>query len=108
MKDIEVLAIGLFERYARSRTGKHHDWNYLARDRQIEWMEEVVIYNEHILEQIRGRLKPPPGPLPGDATYGIGYKDGLRVKYQEVMAVLDSLDADLKNQLDLIKNPPQE
>ncbi len=108
MKELELLAIDLFNRFSLKQNGRSYDWNYLSRDRQIEWMKEVVINLEFVLDKVRGKIKLPPGSASNEAAYGAGFKDGLRTKHLEIMQVIDDLDQNLKAQLDQIINPPQE
>lgn len=106
MKDIETLAIGLFNRFSQKKDGRTYDWNYLSKDRQIEWMKEAVIHTEFLLKNIRDRVKPVPGPSSNPASYELGFLAGQQSERMKFIQLLEYLDQDLKNQLSNIINPP--
>lgn len=107
MKEIEVLAKGLFQRYSMKMDGVIYNWQYLSRERQIEWMKEVIIHTEFLLKNIRDRIKPIPASSNNPASYEIGFLAGQQNERLKFIKILESLDSDLKNQLDSIINPPQ-
>jgi len=99
MKEIEKLAIGLFDKHALRNDGRVYDWNYLSRDRQIEWMKEVLVNVNFVLSEIRGKLKAPPAVLPSEPSYGVGFKNGMQVKHHEFTEMLNEIQVNLANQL---------
>lgn len=98
MTDLELLAIGLFNRFAFIK-GKKADWNYLSKERKIEWMKECIVHIDYLVKEINSRVKPAPKPKPKDTSFALGYYSGLQSEKLENEKLLDYLSTNLKNQL---------
>lgn len=108
MTQIELLAKGLFERFAEKKGKRIPNWHYLSEERQIEWMKEVIIHIEYLTKEIRNKLKEPPKPSKGEASYGLGFINGLQTKHLEFIGFLYDTEKDLKQQLEKIINPTKD
>lgn len=99
MKEIEKLAIGLFQKHSLRADGRTYDWNYLSRERQIEWMKESLLNLTYAVSELEGKLKVPPPPNPNESSYWMGFKQGLHAKHIEYITELRLLVTTLANQL---------
>lgn len=95
MINIEDLAKEMFERFA-SNSGTIAKWEYLSRDRQKVWIQDVTLIADRLLLEIRKDVKPPtPMKHKADTSYALGYKDGRKEEKILFITLLQQYHEDL-------------
>ena len=107
MKDLDIIAINLFNEYSNAKIGMNSNWNYLGEERKIEWLKEIVFLIGQITANLKDKLKLPPNPSKNETSYGLGFLNGITTERIKVLQMLEYYDTELKKQLELIINPPQ-
>lgn len=86
---LEVYASSLFEQYCKRQQIKA-SWQYLSGQRKLVWLDEALYLMLTSIEAIKKSLKPLP-KMQGQASYEMGYYNGLFQERQATITHLDSL-----------------
>lgn len=90
MKKLEGMARELFNRYAE-RSGLRVNWNYLADDRKLVWMNDVILLADYFLENLKAEMKPIPNSAKSSTVYESGFNDGVRSERTSFTVLIEEL-----------------
>lgn len=103
MKTLVHLSRELFTTYSLKTKGRAGKWEYLRKDRQLEWAKEVLIMFEYVYQEFKSTIR----PLPLDnvtSIFGRGYLEGQRNERIYFTQVLESVHKDLLDQYEDMRN----
>lgn len=81
MKNLEGMALDLFNKFSLKETGKVGDWLYLSNERKIAWMADALVMANYFYKEVLLSIKPLAPTQKHDTVYAVGYADGARSQH---------------------------
>lgn len=98
---LEVYAANLFSEYC-NRQGIGGSWAYLSPRRKLVWLEEALFLLKSSIQELRKQFKPL-GKPGGQASFEIGYNQGMSAERLSTISLLDYLESSLEDQFEELK-----
>jgi hypothetical protein len=90
MKTLDGMAREIFNRYA-AKSGVKANWNYLASERKLVWMKDIILLSNYFLENLKAEIKPIPSNQRSTTVYESGFNDGVRSERTSFIVLAESL-----------------
>lgn len=103
---LEVYAAKLFNRFC-DRQGTKGKWDYLSSTRKLVWIEEAYVLLKSSILELKGAFKPLK-PNKAQASFEIGYNQGLSAERFATISFLEYLLKELDDQHDQLKEKYQK
>jgi ribosomal protein S12 methylthiotransferase accessory factor YcaO len=103
--DVEQLAKKLFEYYGLRETGSRPAWEYLKKERQLEWMQDVHLIADALLSDLKKKVRPvslPPGTI--NTSFTMGLSEGIKQERVNFITLIEQLERDVENQIHTFKD----
>ena len=98
---LELYASQLFLEYCNNQ-GVNALWDYLSDSRKLVWIEEALHLMLSSIKQVKATLKPM-SKNTGQASFEMGYYQGMAVERQALLNNLAELEKSLKYQFEELK-----
>lgn len=104
MKKLEKLAEELFERFCEKELGRRGNWRYLAKDRQVAWMEEALMSIHLVIDSLQQTVKPVTVASKYDTLYLQGFYNGQAAERTTFIGFLQEVKDTMEDELENFKN----
>ena len=99
---LEVYAAKLFNEFCKKQ-GLDGRWDYLSPVRKMAWIEEAHFLLRSSIAELRDSFKPLKF-TPAQASFEIGYNQGMSTERTATLSYLDYMREDLAFQYEQLKN----
>jgi hypothetical protein len=102
--NIEELARQLFEYYGLRETGIRPNWQYLKKERQLAWVEDVHLVADVLLSQLKEKVKPlGTNQNLVQTSYAMGYNEGVKSERVLMINLVEQIEQEVEDQIFLFK-----
>jgi len=99
---LESYTANLFVDYCARQGISNASWAYLSNKRKLVWLKEASFLLKSSIKEIKKQIKPL-GKTGGQASYEIGYNQGMYAERLSMISLLEYLESDIQDQFETLQ-----